>query len=373
MKAVVLDADGREHPAGSVATPWRAVPTGAEAAPEDLIAVALAAIRLALGNAPEGRVVACGVTGMAEAGVLLDGRGTPVAPVIAWYDRRGGEQGRRLAAELPGFGRRTGLPPGPLCSLAKQAWLAEQGIRGARWLNVPEWVVHRLGGDQVAELSLASRTGFLEVERRAWWPDALAWLGAPPGYLPEPQPAGTFAGRCVIAEAAGAVLTVAGHDHPCAGLGAGATGPGDVLDSCGTAEALVLAVEPPVPAPKVELAVSRGLTVGWHVLPGRQAVMAGFESGRLLEAGKATAEELAAVAARLLHSMEDLFGPAGRLVVVGGAARRPDVQDAKHRALGAFEQPDVVEAGAVGAALLGGRAAGLSFDSVAERPKAPRL
>ena len=62
-----------------------------------------------------------------------------------------------------------------------------------RWLSVGEWVVHRLGGEQVAELSLASRTGWLDLHARGWWDEALAWSGAPPGLLPEPAPAATTA------------------------------------------------------------------------------------------------------------------------------------------------------------------------------------
>ena len=67
--------------------------------------------------------------------------------------------------------------------------------RGVRWLSVGEWVVHRLGGEQGAELSLASRTGLLDLHARGWWDEALAWAGAPAGLLPEPAFAGTPLGR----------------------------------------------------------------------------------------------------------------------------------------------------------------------------------
>jgi hypothetical protein len=41
----------------------------------------------------------------------------------------------------------------------------------------------------------------------------------------------------------GAILTVAGHDHPVASLAAGALSSGALFDSCGTAEALVRVTE----------------------------------------------------------------------------------------------------------------------------------
>src|SRR6201999_3182873 len=78
-----------------------------------------------------------------------------------------------------------------------------------------------------------------------------------------------------------AVLTVAGHDHLVAGVGVGVVAPGDVLDSCGTAEALVR-VAPPLDAAARRRSVEGGVTVGWHVAPGRQALLAGLWSGLAL-------------------------------------------------------------------------------------------
>ena len=78
------------------------MPTGAEIAPERLVDCALAAANEALDGAPDGPVGALGVASFAETGVLLDARGEPVAPAIAWHDSRGEEQARRLVAELGG-------------------------------------------------------------------------------------------------------------------------------------------------------------------------------------------------------------------------------------------------------------------------------
>ena len=65
---------------------------------------------------------------------------------------------------------------------------------------------------------------------------------APTTSSPSSSLAGTAAGRgdgAALPGHRGAVLTVAGHDHLVAGVGVGAIAPGDVLDSCGTAEAFV--------------------------------------------------------------------------------------------------------------------------------------
>jgi sugar (pentulose or hexulose) kinase len=423
----VVDADGSELAHGRAPTPWQRLPTGAEIDPEALFGAALEAARAAIAAAPDGRVRGVGVASMGEAGVLLDAQERVVHPSIAWHDARGADEARRIAAELgeERFSERTGLPASPLCTLAKLRWLVDHHppARAARrWLNVGEWVVRRLGGADVAELSLSSRTGLLDLAAKAPFADALAWAGLPDDLLPELVLAGTPAGAAdgaALPQARGAALTVAGHDHLCAGAGVGVVAPGDVLDSCGTAEALVRVVAPPLGPEEIRRSVAAGVTVGFHLSEGRQALLAGVWSGialqevvDLLGVDAAGRSELAAAAlatapgdvpalelelhslerrplrlppgippARiwraavdavtaevdsLLRATEEVAGPHRRIVVTGGWARDEAVRASKAR-LGAVEAPPVVEAGARGAALFGGVAAGL-FASVDDLP-----
>jgi sugar (pentulose or hexulose) kinase len=422
-KAAVVTPDGRELAHHRVPVPWQPVPTGAEIEPKRLPEVALIAAEGALDRAPAGRVVGVGVTSMAEAGALIDAGDNPVAPAIAWHDRRGGDEAAELANDIGGerFSATTGLPASPLCTLVKYRWLRGHepaAAHGARWLNVAEWVVRGLGGEQVAELSLASRTGMFDLDRRAHWEEALDWAGAPRDLLPEPAPAGTPAGRLSpgLSRARGAVLCVAGHDHDCAAVGAGAMRDGDVFDSCGTAEAFVRAVRPPPSRGVRPRAVARGVTVGWHVIPDRHVLLGAFESGLALQrlghllgmedeaarrgldalaltaspAGdgaalldgrrdairqdaraerlwRAALEALAERGAAMLDTLEELVGPAERIVVTGGGVRSEAARATRRAAFGAFERPPVEEAAARGAALLAGCAAGI-FAGVDELP-----
>src|SRR6266545_3959925 len=244
----------------------------------------------ALARTPDGPVLAVGVTSMAETCALLGADGEPVAPAIAWHDLRGQDEAAALASGLGAdrFAVRVGLPASALCTLAKYRWLRRHlpaALQGTRLLSVAEWVVHRLGGEQLAELSLASRTGALDRDAGDWWDEALAWAGGPAGLLPPVAPAGTPAGRAGRrgGRLDGAVLAVAGHDHLCAAVGAGAAEPGELFDSCGTAEALVRAVPPPVEADRVRTAVAGHVTVGWHVVPGLQALLGAQRAGLVLQ------------------------------------------------------------------------------------------
>jgi sugar (pentulose or hexulose) kinase len=391
VKAALFDTSGRELAHGRAPTPWRAVPTGAELDPDELLHAAVAAAREAVAAAGGRTVAAVGVAGMAETGVLLDGHGRPAVPSIAWHDSRGGEQAERLARDLPDFSVRAGLPVRTMCTLVKYRWMRDHWpdtARGVRWLNVSEWIVLGMGGEPAAELSLASRTGFYDLHERRPWADALAWADAPPGLMPDAVPAGTPMGTT----GDGAVLTVGGHDHLAAAVGAGATGDDDVLNSCGTAEAFVRTTAP-LPPDRVARAVAAGFTVGWHAVPDRHALQGGLTTGMALErvledAGIAPddRDEVEAAAleierggrrddpaaayhaaldaagedgARLLSRMAEVAGPARRVVVTGGWASGPAAQAVKRRHLGPFEYRPGISQGARGAALAAGRAAGV--------------
>ena len=133
-------------------------------------------------------------------GVLLDARGRPVVPVIAWHDARDLPQvtqfGRDIGADR--FSTRTGLPLRSQWSMTKHRWQLETDpatARGVRRLSVAEWVVKGMGGDEASDVSLASRTGWLDLTARGWWTEALDWSGASEGLFPPLVTSGTALGR----------------------------------------------------------------------------------------------------------------------------------------------------------------------------------
>ncbi|HTW09583.1 MAG TPA: FGGY family carbohydrate kinase [Acidimicrobiales bacterium] len=422
-KAAVVSSDGRELAWGQSPTPWRAVATGAECDPAHLMEAVLAALAGALEHTPPGRVAGLGVTSMAETVVYLGADGSPVAPCIAWHDTRGGAEADDLDRVFgwAAFSERTGLKPSRFSTLVKLAWLERhEGIRPRRALCIADWLVHSLGGEALCEASLASRTGALSLASRSWWAEGLEWAGAAPDLLaPVVQagqragtvPAGGPLGTPTLARLAGAAVSSAGHDHLCAAAGAGATGPAQVLNSCGTAEALVRA-SPPLNGPSVAVALGAGLSVGWHTVPGRYALLAGHSLGLLLDrvlrlvgiSGRGAVEVLdgsalsvepgllrvvqggpydepsivglhaevspaalwsaaldavTANAPRTIRAMDAVAGPADELVLSGGWAHCAGLRRRKAGLLPVVRWPAVVEAGARGAALFGGMAAGI--------------
>ncbi len=277
-------------------TPWRAghgarteieAPALVDLAAE-LIGMAARAAESAWGTVT---VRAISVGGIAESGVLLDPAGRPVTPAIAWFDRRGEAEVARVRDRHPAFAERfpavTGLPWSFQATIAKLLWLrAERQIApGSTWLSVPEWIVHGLGGDRCREPSLASRTGLIDQGTGQPWADALAIADLPDSLLPEEihagRPAGRLAAGNVPACAAGAVLSVAGHDHPVAALGAG-IGPEDLFNSSGTADVIARAVPGILDDSQRGRIVAARWSAGRHVVPGNTFLLAGGSGGLLL-------------------------------------------------------------------------------------------
>lgn len=285
VKAVAVDDHGVVRGESGGVMPWHRGHGRADIDPAALADLArdIAARAVVVDNP---RVRAIGVTGMAETGVLVDGRDQPLCPAIAWYDPRGDAD--TIGRELDDFSVRTGLPLNTVPSLAKLLWLRRNRSDTAsavRFYSVAEWVVRRLGGEPVAELSLASRTGLLDLAGRRPWNAASDLLGLPP-LLPEPVVAGTPAGQVTADDAPpvlrGAVLTVAGHDHQVAGYALGAATDGALLDSLGSAEGLVRTALPPIAPDRVAALTAQGISVGWGVLADHLCVLAGLPMGLTL-------------------------------------------------------------------------------------------
>lgn len=289
IRAIVFSLAGEVLAEGSAPTPTRTPAAGqGEHDPEALWQAAVTALRTAVAQVPApSRIRGVAVGSMGEAGVLLDGKGTPRGPVLAWYDARPAAALRSLEREV---GRErlhaiTGLCPDPTFTACKLLWLRrhqpEALAAAVRWLPVSGWIAWRLCGVAAADLSLASRTLLLDIAAARWSDEMLALTGLDPALLPDLLPSGTRLGT-VLPEVAAATglppdcaVGVGGHDHLCGLLALGADAPGVLLDSLGTAEALLLVVPEPSRAPALlaaginqgRLQVDRPLTYLFGGLP----------------------------------------------------------------------------------------------------------
>lgn len=413
-KALVIDCeDGTRVGFARRPTTWTTHPDGRVETSGDAVVVdVFSAVAAALGDLPV-RVRGIGLAGLAESGVLLDPAGHADVPVISWFDRRGAAelaaQSEEFLDALPGH---TGLRVDWQCTLAKLLWLRGTGrsiTPGSQWLNVPEYVAHVLGADRVTEPSLASRTGLVDQSTGLPWPAAIDRVGVAPSFLPPTLAAGRSAGRVTHPDAPkalrGAEITVVGHDHPVAAVGAGAVAPNVLFNSTGTADVLLRTVPGPLTVAERATLVAAGYSAGAHVLRGHTAligsVWAGLVLGRVLDllgrndsAGKAELDRrwlpgnatanvvvsgarqadtevviritdgagpdaawaaalahVTAETAALLAEADRIVGPYVDAVAAGGWVRLASVRAAKRAVLPGLRFTDVDQPGAFGAAL----------------------
>lgn len=420
-KAVVFTDHGEPVATGRADTEWTQSVDGTEIAAERLRDAAFLALSRAVEASPPGLVAGIGIASIAESGVLLDRGQRPVAPVIAWHDRRDGDELDQLtrAIDPVRFRSTTGLPLRQQWSLTKSRWIARHVPKAAAAtmrLNVAEWIAFALGARPTTEPSLASRTGWFDIHTGSWWEEGMQFAGVSADMLPDLEPCGTDLGGVtadVHPRLRGARITIAGHDHQAAAVGFGAYDPGEVLDSCGTAEALVRTAAPQIPPDTVDALAAGGITTGWHALPGRWCLLGATEGGLMLgrilqtlgiedlstgldesarmltsssvnvevdETGRtlitrigddaspahvwrAAVERATSDADILAQLIARAAGPNTRMVAAGGWTASDALLDAKRRAWGAVTVPAQAEAGARGAAKFAGVASG-SWDYV---------
>ena len=415
IKALAVAPTGEVVATHSTPTPWHHEGPHFDIAPQ-VLADAVIDVLVRTAEGAQGRVVGIGVTGIGETGILLDSHGRPCAPALAWFDPRGDASRVKAAVSDLEFRCATGMRLNSKPSIAKIQWLYDH-VSSSRdavvHLGVGDWIVHSLGGDMAAEVSVASRSGLMDVTTTKVWEPGVELVG---NLMPARRAwAGDHLG-CVTGDAPeilrGAVLTNGGHDHQTACLVAGAAHPGMLFDSLGTAEALLRVVDP-VSLEDIENLTGADISVGQTVLRDHHVLLAGRLTGlsldriaalvgattredrqklgsdalalsrntahpRIVGVGndhlsivnvtdgvtpaalwRSAVEDLVALTQEPLERMDHVAGAHSEAVVVGGWIKNPMLAAAKRDQLGDYRVLDVAEPGAFGAAFSAGVAAGI--------------
>jgi sugar (pentulose or hexulose) kinase len=246
-KALAYDRAGAVVAARTVLTPTRQSDGGLDFPVLDVLAAAeqvLAEVVAAVGS-----VAGVGIASIGEVGTIVTGQQLADLHFPAWYDDRGADV---VAALEASYGRRelatvTGGHARATSTIAKLGWLAAQGeCPPGTFLGVAGALAWRLTGAITQEAGLASTSGAFDPVGLRYLPALWDAAGLRSVTPPVVEPAGTGkpAGT-MLARALGlrprCLVVIAGHDHPVAAVGTGAT-PGDVVDSVGTSEGLLVAM-----------------------------------------------------------------------------------------------------------------------------------
>lgn len=260
VRALVFSTAGELISQGNATPPAQhPLPDWTEYEADALWAATVAALRQALTSLDKPqRIVGIGVASIGESGVPLDAHGQPTYPVIAWFDHRSERQSLELETNIgsDSLFNTTGLTPDPMFSLCKLLWLKENEpdafARTKRWLNIADYLSWRLCNEMATDFSLASRTLALDIGSRSWSDTLIQEVGLPSDLFAPLSASGTPLGPVSRAAAAETGLperctvAVGGHDHILGAMAAGAWQPGTLLDSLGTAEAILMTLPQPL-------------------------------------------------------------------------------------------------------------------------------
>ncbi|MGK9233297.1 hypothetical protein KXS07_16705 [Inquilinus limosus] len=435
VRAIAFDSRGRRAAQAARPTPAKMRAGGrGEYDPDALFATVTDCLAEVARSLAGGPVAGLAVGSVGESCVLVDDSGRSLAPSLIWFDRRTEAAARALADRIgpDRIFQITGVAIDPTLTLCKLAWMREHWpeamARARRVLNIADWIAFRLTGVAATEPTHASRTLYFDIHERRWSEELLALVRLDPAVPPPIMAAGAALGPVrpeVLAEtglAGQPVVAAGGHDHLCGSYAAGITRPGMLLDSLGTAEAVLLATAFPLLDPAVmrrgfiqgAIATHRPLSylggginssggaVEWfRALTGQAAHEALIAEARAVEPGsqgvvflphlvyspppdpdttargafigltahadrgalfRAVLEGLAMQARLMVDAMAALPGitPPTEIRAIGGSSRNALFLEIKANVYGRpVTVVDEPEATALGAALLGGVAAGL--------------
>jgi glycerol kinase len=202
---------------------------------------------------------ALGIANQRETVVIWEAAtGRPVHNAIVWQDRRTTDRVEELAEQekLAWIREKTGLEPDAYFSATKLEWLLDNGNRikprrsSGRSLRrrveagellvgtLDSWLVYKLTGNHVTDVTNASRTMLYNIHDLAWDQELLAEFGVPEIALPEVRPSSDEAtyGHTNPDGFLGAAVPVAGvlGDQQAALFGQACFDPGDAKNTYGT-------------------------------------------------------------------------------------------------------------------------------------------
>jgi glycerol kinase len=245
-KALVVAPDGSVL--ASAESPVRPVTvgvSGVEQDPSQLYDSVVDAGRRALAGAAVD-VDAIGLANQGETVMAWDrGSGEPYAAALSWQDRRSAMICDRLAGDADWLTELTGLPLDPYFVGPKVVWLRENVTSAGVVTTTDSWLIHRLTGAYVTDVSTASRTALMDLNTRQWSPQACDLFGVDPASLPEIVSCTTDVGTTDVF---GGSLPVTGLavDQQAALFGEGCLSVGDAKCTYGTG-AFLLANAGPQP------------------------------------------------------------------------------------------------------------------------------
>jgi gluconokinase len=224
--------------------------------PDVVAAAVVAALAEVVAASAGARVAGVSVSTAMHGLLALDDTMAPLTPVVTWADSRSAAEAAALRADgtAAALHRATGTPVHPMTPQTKLMWFTRHepalAARTRWWVGLKDYVLYRLTGRLVAELSSASATGMLDMASRQWSPVAADLAGVPLDRLPPIVPTTTVLPlapevAATVGLPSGTPVVAGAADGPLGNLGTAAVHPGVAGLSLGTSGAIRAVVPEP--------------------------------------------------------------------------------------------------------------------------------
>ena len=259
-KAVIADLQGRVLSSGTAVYPiYTPHPSWMEEDPEEVWAGMVAAVRQAVADNPLGpsSIRALSFSGVLHSMVPVDREWRPLTRALTWGDRRSISLAARIRHETDPHRLylRTGCPIHPMYLPAKIAWFREERTevhrQAYKYLSIKDYILHKLCGECLGDISIASGSGLMNTHQLCWDAEALELAGISEEKLPPlVSPETVLEGIAPEwAEAMGLPvdipIVVGAADGGLANLGTGTVAAGQMTSTIGSSGAVRLITHAP--------------------------------------------------------------------------------------------------------------------------------
>jgi xylulokinase len=218
-------------------------------------------------------IKAIGLSGQMHGAVLLDANNQVLRPAILWNDTRSAKECVEMMAALPALPQIAGSLAMPGFTAPKLRWLAKHEpavfAKIAKVILPKDYIRFMLTGEHVCDMSDASGSMWLDVEKRVWSQDLLKLTGLTEAQMPRlvegSTPSGNLMQHTAAALGLQAGIVVAGGagDNASSAVGMGAVNAGEGFLSLGTSGVLF------VVTPKYQPNAASATHAFCHAVPGR--------------------------------------------------------------------------------------------------------
>jgi xylulokinase len=193
-------------------------------------------------------VKAIGLSGQMHGAVLLDKNNQVLRPAILWNDTRSADECMEMMAELPSLSQLAGSLAMPGFTAPKLRWLSKHEpavfSKIAKVLLPKDYIRFMLTVEHVSDMSDASGSMWLNIEKRSWSSELLKMTGLTEAQMPRLVEGSAVGGHLspqvakILGLQAGIVVAGGGGDNAASAVGMGAVNAGEGFLSLGTSGVL---------------------------------------------------------------------------------------------------------------------------------------